>query len=881
MQVQSSRLITSCSVPPQSSFPCPPCSIRLKNDTKSSPVRRTYCVVHLPDLQLQCFTDKDEGYGTSKVARSALSLDGTRSPVIYLETIPLYHDLDGQVSCDVVVVHQDGTIRRIAGDLSAQTWSMKISDASNVTASNLVVRAAYWMSEEHAKNSFLKNRPDLHLGLVGRASSLLALIAKRNLASEDGTQEMIYGIWPVEEQRLSNTFGGNIFHGITPLILHTLPETKRWRNNDTSQYSFNSANGALSVSFSHGIITYDLSSYAPKVSSNLSLDNTATSYPMRLTSSIVVGSTSSAVNLHNSRFQSIQSTVDLEQIWSKRSRTKRAKANQNSIQFIAYFVKIKRLVAFRGHTLIAFDITNNDAQGTSRALSGDGMLIDAVGRGVRSGSPHPLEISAAACQEIGTPFKPCHHDKASWTSQRHRLDKLAEIGDITAFDDLMAKELCNSSNSELFDYGSLQLPRYPLYVDQAKINYLISKIFEPFSDTDDGMDEPANIGTKLKLVLQTARLIHWLVLANQLTDRHVETALRRTKSSQTFALRPGAVVLALTRGQPSCEIIIDYIKHSHNLPLSDIVRAAKLFVGDVVAHASRVLDTTLLRDGDANSIISLSEDVKLIDQGEDARDTQQFTPPTRQPFDDALAPSSSSVALLIALERLGSHLPQDITTELRSQLSQSEILSIIQILRQQLFHGGHTSYLPTPPTSARSSPKPGSTHAGGASMNLDTILKLLSSCLDATGPVGFLASNENHNFLEQLIPDLKSEISFAFESMQETNHLQGLLQEVLRYANSARMSNNGHVKHSPSTHSLPEGQENRGTIITLYTEPKVDQGDVEGQGRFLPLSLRADNVISTTKVRKGGGQVSRRSRRDIQKLQERNVGNYAFERLVL
>jgi hypothetical protein len=881
MQVQSSRLITSCSVPPQSSFPCPPCSIRLKNDTESSPVRLTYCVLQRPDLQLQCFTDKDEGYAISKVAISAFSLDGTQSPVIYLETIPLYHNPDGQVPCDVVVVHQDGTIRRIAGDLSAQRWSMKILDASNVAASNLVVRAAYWMSEEHAKNSFLKNRPDLHLGRDGRGSSLLALIAKRTMASEDGTQDMIYGIWSVEEQHLSNAFSGSIFQGITPLVLHTLPETKRWRNHDTSQYSFNSINGALSVSFSHGIITYDLSTYAPKVSSNLFLDTTATSYPMRLTSSLVVGSTSSAVNLHDGRFQSIQSTVDLEQIWSKRSRTKRAKANQNSIRFIAYFAKIKRLVAFRGHALIAFDITNNDTQGTSRALPGDGMLIDAVGRGMRSGSPHPVEISAAAYQEIGTPFKPYHHDKASWVSQRHRLDELAERCDIPAFDDLMAKELCNSSDGELFDYGALQLPRYPLYVDQAKINYLISKIFEPFSDVDDGIGESANFGNNLKLGLQTDRLIHWLVLANQLTDRHVERALQRTKSSRAFALRPGAVVFALTRDQPSCEIIIDYLKHSQYLPLSDIIQAAKLLVGDVVANASRVLDPTLLRDGNADQIIPFYDDVNPTGQGEDARDTQRLTFPMKRRSGDTLAHGSSSVALLIALERLGSHSHQDITAELHSQLSQSEILSIIQILRQQLFYGGHTSYLPTTPTSTRSSPKLGSTHTGGASMNLDTILKLLSSCLDATGPVAFLARSKTDNFLEQLIPDLKSEISFAFEGMQETNHLQGLLREVLRYANSARMSNNGHIKHSPSTHSLPEGQEKRGTIVTLYTEPKVDQGDVEGQGRFLPLSLRADNVISTTKVRKGGGQVSKRSRRDIRKLQERNVGNYAFERLVL
>jgi hypothetical protein len=172
-------------------------------------------------------------------------------------------------------------------------------------------------------------------------------------------------------------------------------------------------------------------------------------------------------------------------------------------------------------------------------------------------------------------------------------------------------------------------------------------------------------------------------------------------------------------------------------------------------------------------------------------------------------------------------------------------------------------------------------HAEGASLSLDCILKLLSSCLDAIGSVGFLAQSENDDFLEKLIPDLKSEVSFAFEGMQETNHLQGLLREVIRYGDSVQGSNHSYIAKPQSQQPNLEGQQKRGTIVTLYSEANVDQGDIDGREWLLPLSLRASNVVSETKVRKGGGQVSKRSRRDILRLQDRNVGKYSFERLAL
>lgn len=879
--MQASQLITSYSVPPQSSFSCPPCSIRLRSDGKSVPVRQTYCIIQRPEAQLQCFLEEGEKHGTSRVAASVFSINDTQSPAVFLETIPVNHDARAQSSCDVIVVHQNGTIRRIAGDLSAQRWSTMISDLHHEPTSNLEVRAAHWISQEQAKNSLLKNRPDLQISHDSGDSGFMVLIAKRTVVAAKRTEDMIYGIWSLAEQGVPKGLGNKAAHRTTPLVLQTLPDTETWRNNHATQYSFNSVNGALSVAFNRGLITYDLSTYAPRIASKLSVACADTSLPMPLTPSLAVGSTPSAVTLYDTKYGSIQSAVDLERIGSRRKRKRSGSTSRNSVRFIAYFAKIKRLLACLGHALVAFDIAYSDPQGSRNALPGDGMLIDAIGRGKPSENRKHIEAAGGPYLDFGIVRGPNDHNE-SWMSQKQRLDEFASKGDVTAFDELMAKELCASLDAtEIIDDGTLQLPRRLLHVAQSKVDYLVSKVFALLSDIEPGVSESAETGNYLKIVMPTTKLIHWLILANQLTDQRVEKALQRIRSSQASAVRPGAVALALTRDQPSYEMITDYLKHSPSLPLSETLQAAKLLLADLVANATTDLPPASLQEGVTNHEMSFSEDAMPTDRGDDSKAIQAFAVSLKLPSDDTLTPNTASAALLNALQSLGSHSSQDVTTGLRSQLSQVEILSIVQVLRQQLFHSGHASYLPTPPSSATSSPKLGDAHAEGISLSLDCILRLLSSCLDAIGPVGFLAQSENDDFLEKMIPELKSEVSFAFEGMQETNHLQGLLREVIRYGDSAQGSNHGHVTKPQSQQLNLEGQQKPGTIVTLYSEAKVDQGDIDGHEWLLPLSLRANNIVSETKVRKGGGQVSKRSRRDILRLQDRNVGKYSFERLVL
>jgi hypothetical protein len=165
-------------------------------------------------------------------------------------------------------------------------------------------------------------------------------------------------------------------------------------------------------------------------------------------------------------------------------------------------------------------------------------------------------------------------------------------------------------------------------------------------------------------------------------------------------------------------------------------------------------------------------------------------------------------------------------------------------------------------------------------LSLDATSKILLGCVDAVGSLGFLADGSQDDFLARVIPELKSETALATQGLEEASYLRGILRETIRYAQSADKEFLG-----DSTTSLTEGAAptvpKPGTIITIYSEPTIDQGDIETKSGILPLSLRAENTIALTKMRKGGGQVKDRSLREVREMENRNKGLYSFERLVL
>lgn len=834
-------------------------------------MRHTYAIINRPDPQLCYFAEQAESLGTSNAPEARLPLTGTKSAVIFLETIPLFQKSDASLSWDVLVVHQDGTLRRFSGDLSVQRWTTQIASLLEDPESPMVLAAAHWMSAEQTKKSLLKNRPDLLIGDHHQQSTFLAFVAKK--MNESGTEvlSMVYGLWHVTEQPSHNTarLGVNTVHKNPALLLHSLPATKKWRKDDSARYTFNSATGVLSIAHDNGLSSYDLTALTPQLLSKFSprsgeLNKKTSS--LRLTPTLAVTATPNTLTLFDTKYQSIQSTIDLDYARSTRKRKRGGNVDSDPIELVTYLAKIKRIIGRRGHTLVSFDVGNVGPHGKYDALAGGSLLIDAIGRGMPSTGAQTTMAPGLAVLDFGTLIMPPHPSKEEWLPQQQQLDELAKTGDSARFEEMMAEELCDLLNPDDLSYqADIQLPSSMLHLDQNKVDYLLSKIFQPISRGEQVLNDSTGPADGLKIIFRLPTMIRWLISMGLLTRNRVEMALC-SKMSKAARLNPGAVPLALTRDDPSHQMIVDYLEHSPQLTVSEILQTIKILLSQVIKTTQETQHFSPMRLEN------------ILGQDLDSESTVKLTMTVSHPPQDATPLDRSTTSLLMALEKFGSHSAHTITKEMRSCLGQPEVLSIIQVLRQQLFHSGHTSYLPTPPVSASGSPNLGATQRA-SSLSLESMLKLLSSCLDAFGALGFLAQSEGDGFLERLIPDLKSEISFAFEGMQETTHLQGLLREVVRFADSENDHNN-YFADSPTNHT-PQTVQKPGTVVTLYRESRADRGEVENTREILPLSLQADDAIRRDRVRKGGGQVQKRSIRDALRLQSRNVPKYSFERLVL
>ena len=103
---------------------------------------------------------------------------------------------------------------------------------------------------------------------------------------------------------------------------------------------------------------------------------------------------------------------------------------------------------------------------------------------------------------------------------------------------------------------------------------------------------------------------------------------------------------------------------------------------------------------------------------------------------------------------------------------------------------------------------------------------------------------------------LKLEASAALEGIQEAGRLSAILSEVVRYSSAARKAR-----------KRRRGKEER--VV-------VREGQDSGEGTWLPVGLKAGKKVSKEKVA-SGGEVVKRSQREIGHLVSRKVGAYSVE----
>ncbi|GAD99041.1 conserved hypothetical protein [Paecilomyces variotii No. 5] len=861
--VQTPKLVTSYAVPPQSSFSCRPCSVRRKLAHKSTVIRQTYCAVERPEKQIKAFFEESGATTTSapNISSSSFTLKDSKSPTVFLGIFPAASDEENEEedSFDVLAVHQDGRVRRLAPDLKAERWSINHSEIAK-SSEEREVSAGFLIEFGDAKKSLLKRRPDLAAlasgDIVGKGveePSVLLLVSHPARTKTLSLGDVKIQIFSVPARIRSDALGLDESQKLRHLMTVSLPAVEGFEglSVENLQWNFHSGSAGLNLSFQKGFLSIDLSQYSPTVTSQFILEDENFSSVTRISPHSVIGASQSMIALYDTQYQSIQRSIALGDVLSGGS--SKIDINKAPVVFVSYFAKLGIAVATKGNNLLAFDLSSvHTAPAQSFKRQRDGLLIDAIGRGIKS--------SAAVWNTTGSHQEEhkellgldTQTEVDKWNKLRKNLESASQKKDAKAFDKAVKS------------YFDLTAPE-DRFINPEKILFVLSKLFS----ASPGEKEDT---TKLAVSFWPSETCKWLINSGRLSMNNVEIAVRRCAKPRILPPFPsGSFVRSLADFDSSLKLLLTVLQGPVTLSTDELAAALKMFI-EVVRTRFAALDEP------ARAITNGPRDETDEMEGVEGASTSKVTRSPESALTDAFT------GLNLTLIKLHLHAIPDVIRSIRSTLSNTETLSVIQHLRISLATGGYTTRFTESP------PIPLATHQVSPSLTLDSIIDLLSACVDAIGPSGWVSAAGFANELD-LIGDMKTEISFALAGVEEASYMKGILREFLRFGSTAITSSNdptsnlvGIGEEIPPTPAPREKHERlNGAELITFAPPDEDDLDPETGGKMLPLSLKAarHGDVSRKKVKKSTGEVKARSSREIGYLRRKAMGKYAFERLLV
>ncbi|EAU29475.1 conserved hypothetical protein [Aspergillus terreus NIH2624] len=859
--IQTPKLVTSYAVPPKSSFTCQPCSVRRKLSNKSTVKRQTYVAIN-PQREIKSFVEEHGGSGSSApvITSSSFSAKDSDSPAIFVGILPTVVDEEEEKDpFDILTVHKDGRVRRLSAGLDAQRWSLHHSELAKLSSTQ-EIRSCFLVEFEEARKTLFKKRQDL------------AALAQADITDSgvDHTSVLLLVSQPHNSERFGlNEVKVHMFSvpGTVPAGGLTLDESQKMRHlltvnlpnieghdqfeRDRLQWDFHSGSAGLNLSFERGFINVDLSQYTPTVTSRFILDNEEFSSVLRVSPQSVVGAGKSTIAVFDTQYNSVQRSIPISNIPASTD-TRTAPTT-----FIGYFAKLGLAVAIRGNTLIAFDLSSSRTPlGSSLKRSRDGLLIDAIGRGIGASAQWDPSSKKPRMESLGlTP-----EQSSQWNDFSRTLQEASQAKDTAAFDRAVQKYFSAGSSNGL-------APRSH-YVNPELTLFLLSFIFtlhdsppadHPFASLARTPTAHLSVGFWPEATCQ------WLIDRGHLSRDNVETAVRRAIKPRILpGLPPDALVQALIDSDPTYLRLVAVLQGPVLLSPDDLASALKTLLN--AARTQSVLYDSDLSDAASNSSFSSPATLQTIFLG-----------------------------LNTSLQKLHAYPAAVRTASLRAALHRLDIVGLIHHLRLSLATGGYTSrFTETPPTA----PTPFQTNP---SLSLDVIADCLNAAVDAVGPSGWIAAAAPTAVEDglsvpsaerELITDLQAEISAALAGVEEAAYLRGVLREYLRYTESVQQSMARSKSVAARAEKVDDGagstplvrheKLNGADLLVFGAVDAADGDEADATGRMLPLSLKAPATdVSKTKVKKSTGEVKTRSSREIGYLRRKAAGKYSFERLIV
>lgn len=784
---------------------------------------------------------------TSKACRLKVS-----SPVCHVGPAPSVAPVsepDGsqRLAGNLVVVCTNGDIFSLDPEQLGQRWKESASrlsrDEASIPVSSYSVQSVLVTSASEVVEGVFDGRADSFTAALPQASlnegGPDAIVVVSHLV-RNGTHERqlsILGILPEHEQPEAA-----VQH---MLQVHSAPVPSQQPLDDDSSrdYKLHLQSGSLLELRDDVLVVYDVTKAVATVKHAQRMQG-ATSF-LRLSGHSTLAASPTHLSVYNPTFHSLQATVPVHI-----SNLAPGSDDSNSAYTLSsYFRRLDLAVGLYDNLLIGVQVEPPKAGG--KRGHGDGLLIDSIGKGTprEALQARPSKRMRSSALASLLPGSVAGNYMETCLQEMDRADELLAQDDLKSFEELMAEKFQvtleardptdEQEGKGLPDWKWLSRPsQYPT-VDRRWALYAISRVI-----TLDAEAEDAN--EAVRLLLASSNVFIYLVVAGHLTLSNIRAAFRDAQPGPEVleaALAEG-LVLRLVEVDPTLELLVTYVLVTKLGPV-ELLMAVRAIMRSLDYVRDPFKSPNLLTDGS----VGATEEDETIRMELDQLEWQLET--TEHHLSDKTA--TRARGLTVALAKLGAHPSQAVVRALRAHLRADETFSLIFVLRGELVRGLWTSKYVGVTVPGRDEPE------APPDDSICLIAGLLSRCIDAVGPGGWLLNDAmavegGADFLSAL----KLEASAALEGVQEAVELSGVLSEVVRYSAAVRRLG------KKGRRGVVGGEEGR--------------DGVPAEGNWLPVGLKAGKPVSKEKV-VSGGEVVKRSQREIGHLVSREVGAYSVERL--
>ena len=855
-------MITSYSIPAQASFTCPPCSVRLRRE-KNTSRRLTFCSLADPKPRIQCFAEtfgKNPG-NHEKISIASHDLSHTNTPVIFLNTFELSRTENEDPDTVLLVVHEDGAIRCLSGNLSEELWKSESASRTDTFPKRQTrVLCAAMLDIDEARKGFLRNREDIlakfqefALGSDNDAgvSDLLVILAQTmvpNTESASNTVELrLYSI-QANYTPLKKLAQGPRHSALELLVAFPIPNDDVPKS-DRSSYFIHAASGTLYHSSGKSLWLYDFTSPIPRLAQHIQLKNRVQSCLRRSSSSVVLA-TSTYIAIVDNQYKAVLSEMPLEPSPEDSGATSSFKhsARKGNTRLLSYFNSLGTVVAVQGRNLMSYQVFDpNSAYIGGHKRARNGRLVDAIGRGIRNSSSKSSapKKDGSIPETFGQIITEATIDRR-WEEVTPQLDVLASEGNAEEFDALVVEkflvEECESKETMHKRPNESIAPkrRHP----RSMLFYFIGVVFNV---KNEGKSNTSILQSSLSIAFLPRKVFHWLVANDCFSSQYIESALKQIGKLKPLArLQPCTMINALVQYDKSLRTLLSLLEMRSFFTAKELVFAMRMGIENLQIQDS-LQDQKLLEQGEVNGLVKSDADMELVNGHSES-----------DPEPHLITEKSSNFHQVIkqSLIRLHNCHESEIRAALRAELPQPILLSFVDFLRMDLAQGGWLSRYVEGEESE--------TARSQANASINVVTKLFNCAIDCLGTGGWISGALNSVMADNLdtIAYMKAEVSAALEGIEEAAYLKSMLNEVLLYSRTIQ------------TRPAESQPEESGVVRPITVAVKTWEDNV------LPLGLKASQGPSLTKIG-AGGEIQERSMRDVGRLKSRKVGAYSFERIII